>query len=353
MKYSMFGFCLCLFWSLGCKESTNKAPEEIAKYSFEIETYVSKSSIRAIHAVSDTEMWFAGSKGIYGYTSDGGLNWQVDSLLNEDVENMEFRAIHVQDSTVFLMNVGSPALMYRSQNRGENWEIVYRENEEGAFYDAMAFWNEKEGIVFGDPVDSCISILVTRNGGNSWTKLDCNTIPDFKSGEAGFAASNTNISIHGDNAWIGTGGSKARIFYSPDKGNTWTVYETPIQQGGQMTGIFSTSFWDENIGIIWGGDWENQANNKNNKAITADGGKTWTLVSDGNYPGYRSCVQYHPNKEAKELIAVGIPGISYSYDAGQNWESVDSMAFYTARFSPSGNMIWLAGGEKLGKMTFK
>ena len=46
----------------------------------------------------------------------------------------------------------------------------------------MDFWNEKEGLVVGDYMDGCISILITRDGGESWKKLDCsmfnNKLPD-------------------------------------------------------------------------------------------------------------------------------------------------------------------------------
>jgi hypothetical protein len=32
--------------------------------------------------------------------------------------------------------------------------------------------------------------------------------------------------IKGNNTWIVSGGMKARVFYSADKGNTWEVYDT-------------------------------------------------------------------------------------------------------------------------------
>jgi hypothetical protein len=56
-------------------------------------------------------------------------------------------------------------------------------------------------------------------------------LPRTANGEAAFAASNTNIVIKGNNTWIVSGGMKARVFYSADKGNTWEVYDTPIVQG--------------------------------------------------------------------------------------------------------------------------
>ncbi len=63
------------------------------------------------------------------------------------------------------------------------------------FYDALDFWNDLEGIAIGDPTEDCMSIIITRDGGNTWTKLLCENLPKVKEGEAAFAASDTNIAI--------------------------------------------------------------------------------------------------------------------------------------------------------------
>jgi hypothetical protein len=44
-------------------------------------------------------------------------------------------------------------------------------------------------------------------------------------GEAAFAASNTNILIKGNNTWL-VSVEKIESFYSPDKGASWTVFDT-------------------------------------------------------------------------------------------------------------------------------
>ena len=142
---------------------------------------------------------------------------------------------------------------------------------------------------------------------------------------------------------------KARVFHSPDKGKSWEVFNTPLNQGGKMTGIFSIEFRDENRGIIFGGDWEEQESNSKNKALTSDGGLTWNLLTDGQGPGYRSCVQYIPNTIGKGIIAVGIPGISVSKNGGQSWEEINQTYFYTIQFAPTGNVAWLAGKNKISK----
>ena len=204
----------------------------------------------------------------------------------------------------------------------------------------------------GDPTDGCLSIILTKDGGDTWSKIPCEKLPSAVAGEAAFAASNSNIALVENHVWIVSGGKKARVFHSPNKGETWEVFDTPIIQGGKMTGIFTIDFYDEKKGIIFGGDWENQAQNTQNKAITVDGGQTWELIADGQHPGYRSSVQYVPNSKGKAIFAVGIPGISYSADEGKHWTSLNTDSFYTMRICANGKTAWLAGRNKIGKMTW-
>jgi photosystem II stability/assembly factor-like uncharacterized protein len=323
-------------------------PEEIDP---QFTTHEINTRIRALEVVSDEEVWFAGSGSMFGYTEDCGEHWTIDSI-NIERQTLEFRSIAVLDSAVFLLNAGAPAYLLRSIDKGSSWNVVYEEHQPGIFYNSMKFWDDQDGIAVGDPLDSCLSIIITSDGGSSWRKLDCSKLPTTYEGEAGFAASNTCIALSGNNVWLATGGKKARVFHSSDRGNNWEVADTPMQQGGKMTGIFSIDFYDDKQGIIFGGNWEDQADNQANKALSDDGGITWSLLDDGKDPGYRSCVQFIPNTEANGIFAVGIPGISYSADGGHNWQHFQQQNFYTIRTAKSGNTAWLAGKGKIAKMTW-
>ena len=258
-----------------------------------------------------------------------------------------FRALATTKEAFYALSVGNPALLYKYQNN--TFKIVYKEEHEKVFYDCLKFFNEQNGIAIGDPTDDCLSILITRDGGNSWEKIACDNLPKIAEGEAAFAASNTNIAIVGKNAWIVTGGLKARVFHTSDMGLTWVVYNTPIIQGKNTTGIYSVDFYNEKQGIICGGDYTDKFGNSANKAITSDGGKTWEVVSENTVPRYVSCVQYVPNTIGKEVFAVSTNGIFYSKDSGRNWKKVSEEGFYTIRFSSS-TMAWLSGNEVIAKM---
>lgn len=309
-------------------------------------------SIRAIETLDENTMWFAGSNGKIGFTNDGGKSWNIDSIYFDTLKP-EFRSIAIKDSSIFVLSIASPALLFKSMNKGKDWELVYKEEHPATFYNAMAISKNGFGVAVGDPIEECLSVLITENGGKTWNKIDCEKLPIVADGEAGFAASNSNVNIIEDNVWLVTGGTRARVFHSENRGETWQVYNTPIVKGGQMTGIFSSHFYDIQNGIVIGGDWNKKDTNTQNKAITSDGGRTWTLIADGEGPSYRSSVRYIPKSEGKELIAVGIPGISYSNDGGLSWKKISGESYYTIRFSPDGKSAWLAGSEKIGLMKIK
>jgi len=80
------------------------------------------------------------------------------------------------------------------------------------------------------------------------------------------------------NLWFATGGSAARVFHSPDRGQTWQVFATPILHGPDSAGIFSIAFQDPLHGAIAGGDYKRPKEDGPELAFTDDGGKTWTVA---------------------------------------------------------------------------
>jgi photosystem II stability/assembly factor-like uncharacterized protein len=357
MVYKNKVFCYILilagiFYLVSCKinSSQNSVKHNTGGYNFDtllIEHFSINSSVRAIFPLDENTCWYAGSDGQFGFTVDGGKTWNIDSLQHPDQPNLAFRSIAIAGNSVFLLSIASPTLLFKSDDWGKNWKVVYKENDSLAFYDAMAFWDKNEGIAMGDPTDGCLSVIKTGDGGNTWHKISCTFLPPSLEGEAAFAASNSNLALYGDKVWMVSGGRAARVFCSSDRGENWEVYNTPIVQGDQMTGIFSVDFYDANIGAIIGGDWNKKHKNTSNKALTRDGGKTWELVAEGAEPGYRSCIQFLDEKSANHLLAVGIPGISYSADLGATWIKIANESFYT--FRNTGRVIWLAGNQKIGR----
>ena len=117
-------------------------------------------------------------------------------------------------------------------------------------------------------------------------------------------------------------------------------------------GILRVDFYDDNNGFAIGGDYTKAGDSTANKIRTKDGGKIWRLVAQNQSPGYRSCVQYVPNSNAKQLVAIGFKGIDYSNDAGDSWTHLSDEGFYTIRFL-NDSVAYAAGNKRIAKLTFR
>ena len=314
--------------------------------------FIDSISVRAIAPIDTGAVWFAANRGMVGLIKN--KNSSVAQLL-QDGSPVPFRSLAHVGGAAFVLSIEDPALLYRIDLDGSeisNIDLVYKEEGAGVFYDAMTFWNAQEGLAIGDPVEGCLSVIKTVDGGATWTKLPCDDLPMMGEGEAAFAASNGNIAVMGDQTWIVTGGKKSRVFYSPDKGLTWNIFETPIVQGAEMTGMFSVDFYNERLGVVFGGDWSKQEENTKNKALTMDGGATWTLLADGQDPGYCSSVRFVPNGGGERMVAVGPKGIYSSGDQGASWRQLDQTAFYTIRFV-NDTLAFAGGPNRVARLIFR
>ncbi|MEM0575651.1 sialidase family protein [Flavobacterium polysaccharolyticum] len=344
-----------LFFSVLCFNCANAQNSE-KKGSFfqkiEIDTlFEDKISIRSLNIDND-KVWFAADQNRYGFY-DVKKREKVIHKLAKDNLRFECRSSAITPNHFFALTIASPALLFKIDKKNLSTELVYENSNEKMFFDSLQFWNSKEGIALGDPIDNYFSIIITRDGGQTWQSLPNSVFYKNFEDEGAFAASNTNIVINGYHTWIVSGGKKARIFYSADKGKSWSVNETPIVQGQQMTGIFTAAFYNESIGCIAGGNYELPNQNFGNKAITRDGGKTWQLLAENSGPGYISCIQFVPKSKGNGIVTVGATGIHYSGDGGTTWKqmSIDSSLF-TLRFIDDSTAV-AAGKNKMIRLSFK
>jgi photosystem II stability/assembly factor-like uncharacterized protein len=346
---SVFIFAIALF---GCKSKSSLSILNDNKISVSIDTlFTDKISMRAIE-IDKNKVWYAADKNRYGYF-DLDTNKRVERKIVKDSLQIEFRSIAQTNHFIFILSVGNPALLYKIDKLDLSCNLVYQENHEKVFYDAIRFIDDQKGIAIGDPTEGTFSIITTINGGETWNKLSNINLPKLEIGEAAFAASNTNICVKGNRIFLVSGGVKSRVFVSDDFCKTWQVYETPIIQGQSMTGIFSADFLNEKTGIIVGGNYETQSDNSKNKAITFDGGQTWKLLGVNQGFGYASCVQFVPKSNGKKIITVGTTGIYSSIDQGDNWNKFsDDKDLFTIKFQNSFT-AFLAGKNKLIRIKLK
>jgi photosystem II stability/assembly factor-like uncharacterized protein len=296
------------------------------------QTSNSTASLRGVSAVDTKIVWASGTGGTYLHTTDGGATWTAAKV--PGAESLDFRGIRAIDAnTVYLMSSGSgdKSRIYKTTDAGQHWDLQFTEPDPKGFYDSIAFWDAAHGIVVGDALEGHAEILTTDDGGHHWQRRQT---PPALPNEGSFAASNTCLFVRGNSeVWFITGGpASARVFDSKDRGATWTVAPTPIRNDSASAGIFSIAFRDPSHGIITGGDYSKDKEDRQVAAITTDGGATWKAPASGP-KGFRSAVAYLA--DAKTWIATGTSGSDVSIDDGQTWSTFDSGAYNAMSFGSS------------------
>lgn len=299
------------------------------------------TSMRGLSVLSDSVAWVSGSNGFVGKTINGGKTWEW--MQPKGYEKLDFRDIEAFDHLkAIVVNAGSPAFILSTIDGGKSWREVYKNTDSAIFLDGMAFWDDQQGIIFGDPIQNKMQLLKTTDGGLTWQNISGNLKKSLAVGEAGFAASGTTIRTMPDGkVWIATGGAKANIYYSANYGNSWKVYECPILQGESSTGPFSIAFSDRKNGIAVGGNYLKDKENSNNVVLTTNGGKTW-IKPLRPVLGYRSAVEYATNQLC---FATGSSGTDFSTDGGNTWTNISTQNFNALQKAKKGNLILLTGNR--------
>ncbi len=281
--------------------------------------------LRGLSPISDKIAWASGSAGTVLRTTDGGRSWL--SVGPPNTADLQFRDIEAFDSdsaVILAIGPGESSRVYRTDNGGTTWTETFRNTDENAFYDCMAFLDDRHGLALSDPVEGRFRILSTSDGGRSWAVNPIEGMPAALEGEFAFAASGTCLVTAGDNrdAWFATGGgATARVFHSRDRGRTWRAADSPIPSG-PSAGIYSLAFAGPRHGLAVGGDFAAPESAPDGAAFTSDGGRTWTVSA--TIPGeYRSGAAFLPSSK-RYAIAVGPTGSDLTRDGGRTWTRFDT-----------------------------
>lgn len=293
--------------------------------------------LQAISIVDDQTAWISGHKATFVRTTDAGNSWQV--FRYELIDSLQFRDIHALSADEIVLMSAGPGAMSRifkfHMDRG--FEQTYLMEDSLGFLNTIEFWDHQTGLAFGDSFGGQLFVLKTTDGGNSWQRIDPTKLPAAGNGEGGFAASGTCISVRpGGKAWIATGaGGNARILFTPDFGESWQYFDTPMVKG-DAAGTTSIHMLSDALGTIVGGDLMQADQHTSNTAVTRDGGKTWELTQLPNTKGAFYGSDLISMGDGHLWIACGPNGIDYSNDLGMSFQTLDTLNYWAVDLHQSG-----------------
>ncbi len=195
-------YCVLLLFFL-----TNNLPAQNTNHKVKIEVlFEDMISIRAL-TVDKNVVWYAANGNRFG-KFDLKTKIRTEKKIDADSLKIEFRSSAQTKNDFFIVNVGSPARLYKISKKEMIATLVYTDYDKEVFYDAMQFYDDKNGIAVGDPLKDRFTIITTSDGGTTWQKMAASKLPKNLPGEAAFAASNTTLVIKNGKTWMFSGGKK-------------------------------------------------------------------------------------------------------------------------------------------------
>lgn len=302
-----------------------------------------QTSIRGLSVVDDNVAWVSSSKGTIAITKDGGKTWNWQQV--KGFEKADFRDIEAFSAKeAIIMSSGTPALILKTTDGGQNWKVKYKNTDTAYFFDAMDFSDRLNGYVLGDPIDSKFVLMATKDGGETWNTF--RKCPNAIRDEAAFAASGTCLRVDRSKINIVTGGSRSRLLEYSAGNNLWDYSSLPIVSGKSSQGAFSFA-WSANGSsrVFIGGDYANDK--KTDSVASYLTGRSNLIKSASQGPaGFQSCVEYI---SGETFLSTGTPGSNLTTDGGKTWTKIDDTSYNVCRKARHGKLVLLAGNDgKIG-----
>ena len=242
------------------------------------------------------------------------------------------------------MSSGTPALVLKTTDGGENWQVKYSNTDSAYFFDALDFFGsiKSEGWIMGDAIQNKFLLIHSLDGGETWQQTE--NPPPADKGEGGFAASGTCLRTLNNIIYIVTGGLSTNLLTINASNMKWNKTALPFPKRKSSQGAFSIAV-GKNSTIITGGDYSNDQRRDSTACYSVDKGVTWQL-SDKPLIGFQSCVEFI---NGNTFLSTGTPGSNITTDGGKTWTKIDGASYNVCRKAKRGKLVLLAGnGGKIG-----
>ncbi len=324
--------------------------------------------LRGIHAVGNGVAWASGAGGTVLRTEDSGYVWQQCSM-PDDAKALDFRSIWAWDAqraVVMSSGKGKDSRLYKTTDGCAHWTELVTNPDPDGFWDGIAFSDEKNGFLLGDPVRGHFTLLRTQDGGARWRLVNSKELMIDGPKLGAFAASNQALvltdPLAGEVAtpWFATSGASGiqhpfvytggldctadRVQRAPESclSHHWTFSreEVPMAGTSEAQGIFALGVHKDGSGawhsVAVGGDYTAPGASSGTAAWRDPKTGKWAAATKLPH-GYRSSVQWDDADQG--WIAVGTNGADVSYDDGQTWSAIGSDGFNAV------SLPWLVGSD--------
>jgi len=360
MRVHLFGLLLTLVTSAPAQSSLPTATP------WQMQDSGTTAGLRGIDSVDGMIAWASGTGGTVLKTVDGGAHWTKCAVPDAatDGATLDFRGVQAFDAQTAIVMASGPgekSRLYKTTDGCGTWKLVFKNPEKAGFWDAMQITGPKTGLMIGDPLPKTefsrlrlkryfhFPLYGTRDGGDSWTRLDNGEFfavsdENGKPAQSIFAASNSSLLETAHHQWIlfVVGGKQAsmELLEFIDKPNSAICQHACTVTGGAAlplssgptSGGFSLAVRGGRskspVLITVGGDYS-QPQKTDGTAATCLRNANELLstifkceASDVPPHGYRSAVQW--SEPLKLWITVGTNGSDISRDDGKTWQPLDN-----------------------------
>ncbi len=310
-------------------------------------------------------------------TTDGGISWNWEVLSDQLPQGFVYDCHFTNDTTgfVFIM-VNTPeniGYIYKTTDGGLTWNLEY--TDISTYSGKFAFFNEQQGMVACTTWEYQMKILLTNDGGLSWSEIPQPWLP--------WGAANSMIYTDQLNA-LSLGG-KGMIFKTSNGGLSWQpkqnklftgeIYEAQFlnndvgyaltdagsggvagigikktTNGGNSWDYIYTNYWSSDLNFCFltadsGLAFTESFNDTISLLRTTDGGENWTEISTG-YEFTPTDIKFFDENNG---IICGEYLVIKTSDGGLTWEDVTPGNIFGAECYKikyrSSNEVFMAGSE--------
>lgn len=219
--------------------------------------------------------------------------------------------------------------IFRSMDGGESWEHVLKVDEHtgasdivmdpsnprilfaGMWQLSLKTWNRTSG-------GPGSGVYMSRDGGNTWKKLEGNGLPTKPVGKIALAMSPANpnrvyaqIETGDGVPYNGEETESGELWRSDNKGKTWKLVNSDRNIGGRQAYYTRCAAFPDNaneIIFMWA-----------SFSRSIDGGETITTASQATQPNWDHHEAWIDPLNGNRLIVVGDGGLSISHNRGKSW----------------------------------